>query len=135
MSDPIEIRDYDPLIREILASGGEFRMYPHGVSMLPLIRQGRDSVALVALDALPRKNDILFYQREDGSYILHRVKETAPEGLALWGDNQLELEQGVLPDQIIGRVVRIFRDDREVNCAGLGYRGYVFFWQCRLLRR
>ena len=42
----IRLSDYDPLIREVLASGGEFRLYPHGTSMRPLLRQGRDSVSL-----------------------------------------------------------------------------------------
>ena len=40
MSDPIYIAEYDGLIREVLASGGEFRLYPHGTSMQPLLRQG-----------------------------------------------------------------------------------------------
>ena len=46
MSDPIHLSDHEELIREVLASGGEFRLYPRGTSMLPLIRQGIDSVAL-----------------------------------------------------------------------------------------
>ena len=83
MSDPIYISEYDNLIREVLASGGEFRLYPHGTSMLPLIRQGIDSVALRTLNRPPQKLDILFYKRQDGSYILHRVKEVTTEGLIL----------------------------------------------------
>ena len=40
LADAIEV------IEEILNAGGEFRMYPKGTSMLPLIVQGRDSVVL-----------------------------------------------------------------------------------------
>ena len=91
MSDPICLSDYEEVIREILSSGGEFRRYPHGTSMLPLLRQGIDSVALRSLDRPPQKFDILFYKRRDGSYILHRVKEVKAEGLTMWGDNHTML--------------------------------------------
>ena len=40
LADAIEV------IEDVLASGGEFRMYPKGTSMLPLIVQTRDSVVL-----------------------------------------------------------------------------------------
>ena len=134
MSDPIYIAEYDGLIREVLASGGEFRLYPHGTSMRPLIRQGRDSVALRALDRPAKKWDILFYQRSDGSYILHRVKKVTPKGLILWGDNQLMLEYGVTDDQIIGYAARVFRDDNELDCSSLSYRVYLWLWQFKAVR-
>jgi len=135
LSDPICISEYDSLIREVLASGGEFRLYPHGTSMLPLIRQGIDSVSLYRMDRPPRKNDILFYQRRDGSYILHRVNAVTTEGLSMWGDNQTMLEKGVTEDQIIGRVTRIFRNKNEVNCRGGRYRLYLWLWQFMVIRR
>ena len=134
MNKPIQLSDYDGLIREVLASGGQFRLYPHGTSMLPLLRQGRDSVALRRVDSPIRKNDILFYQRPDGSFVLHRVRAATPEGLTLMGDNQTVPERGVSPDWVIGRVTRIFRDDREVICDGFGYRLYLKLWQFTISR-
>ena len=135
MSDPIYLSDYEELIREVLASGGEFRLYPHGTSMLPLIRQGRDSVALRRLDRPAQALDILFYQRADGSFILHRVKEVTSEGLVLWGDNQIMLEHGVRDDQIIGHAARVFRGEREVDFQSLSYRAYLWLWKKPVLRR
>ena len=134
MCEPIHLSDYDGLIREVLASGGEFRLYPHGSSMLPLLRQGRDSVSLRRVDSPIRRGDILFYQRPDGSFVLHRVRAVAPDGLTLIGDNQTRPEYGVSPDWVIGRVTRIFRDDKEVICDGRGYRWYLRLWQFTILR-
>lgn len=135
MSDPIYLSDYEELIREVLASGGEFRLYPHGTSMLPLIRQGRDSVALRRLDRPAQALDILFYQRDDGSFILHRVKEVTSEGFVLWGDNQIMLEYGVRDDQIIGYAARVFHGEREVDFQSLSYRAYLWLWKKPVLRR
>lgn len=134
MNEPIRLRDYEGLIREVLASGGEFRLYPHGISMLPLLRQGRDSVSLRRVDGPIRKGDILFYQRPDGSFVLHRVRAVTPEGLTMMGDNQTLPEPGVSPDWVIGRVTRIFRDDKEVICDGFGYRLYRRLWQFTISR-
>ena len=135
MSNSIHIAEYDSIIREVLESGGEFRMYPHGTSMRPLLRQGIDSVVLEQLNRAPKKNDILFYQRQDGSYILHRVWEVTDTGLTLVGDNQRMLEYGVTEAQIIGYVTRIYRGEKEINCDGLGYRVYLWLWQFMVIRR
>ena len=135
LSEPIILAEYDGLIREILSTGGEFRLYPRGTSMLPLIRQGKDSVALRKLDRPPVKQDILFYQRVDGSYILHRVKEVTPQGMTMWGDNQHVLEYGVTEDRVIGYAARIFREEKEVDCRGIPYRMYLWLWQFWAVRR
>ena len=135
MSESIHLSDYEELIREVLASGGEFRLYPHGTSMLPLLRQGIDSVALRSLDRPPQKFDILFYKRQDGSFILHRVKEVTKEGIVLWGDNHTMLEYGITEENIIGYAARIFRGDKELDCQGFGYRMYLWLWQFKAVRR
>ena len=134
MGEPISLADYEGLIREVLSSGGEFRLYPRGTSMLPLMRQGRDSVALGQVDTAIRKNDILLYQRPDGSYVLHRVRRGMPDGLTMWGDNQTTPEPGVSPDWVIGRVTRIFRDDVAVACDSHRYRLYLWLWQFTIFR-
>ena len=41
-----DMRELYPLLSEVLESGGEFRLYPKGTSMLPLLREGEDSVLL-----------------------------------------------------------------------------------------
>ena len=135
MSDPIYIAEYDAIIREVLSSGGEFRIYPHGTSMLPLLRQGIDSVALRRLDRPPRKFDILFYQRKDRSYVLHRVKEVTSQGLVLWGDNHTMLEFGITEENIIGYAARIFRGETELDCQSLRYKLYLWLWQFKAIRR
>ena len=63
-SNEIFLDEAIDVIEEILASGGEFKMYPRGISMLPLIKQERDAVVLVrdentALSPM----DIAFYKR------------------------------------------------------------------------
>ena len=74
--EEFSLADYDETIRIVLDSGGEFTVYPKGTSMLPLIRQGRDSVTLAKPSAPLKRGDIAFYLRDNGQYVLHRVVGT-----------------------------------------------------------
>ena len=91
LADAIEV------IEEVLASGGEFRMYPKGTSMLPLIVQTRDSVVLKRnFEDGAKKHDIAFYRRRNGQFVLHRVMDICDDGTyTMCGDNQTELEKGI----------------------------------------
>ena len=52
----------------------------------------------------------------------------------MMGDNQLKPETGVSPEWVIGRVTRIFRDDKEVSRSGCGYRWYLGLWRFTISR-
>lgn len=116
-----------PIMIEQLKSGSAVRFSPHGTSMLPLLRQGRDSVTLVSLTRPLRRFDIAFYKRDDGQYVLHRVV-AIKDSITCIGDNQFEYEKGLRPDQIIAVVSEFSRDGKTVPVSSFGYRAYCFFW-------
>ena len=124
------LADAIDVIEEILAGNGEFRMYPKGTSMLPLIVQGRDSVVLKRnFENGAEKNDIAFYRRDNGQFVLHRVMRIDGDGTyVMCGDNQTTLEYGIKREQIIGYVDRLYRGDKEVSFRCLKYRVYVLIW-------
>ena len=128
------LAEYDETIREVLDSGGAFRIYPRGISMLPLLREGVDSVLLEKPDSALKKGDIAFYRRDDGGYVLHRVIR-AGDSYTMCGDNQLRLETGIEQRHIIGRVCTIYRGDRELSMSGLRYRIYCLLWRSFFIRR
>lgn len=116
-----------PLIQESLAAGKTVRFSPRGISMLPMLRQGIDSVILSPLPQKLRKYDLPLYQRDDGHYILHRIVEVG-EAYTCIGDNQFVLEHGVRHDQMIALVTAFTRGDREIPVTALSYRLYCRFW-------
>lgn len=125
------------VIEEVLASGGEFSIYPKGTSMLPLIVQKRDAVVLRRNGQIPAKrHDIAFYRRDDGHFILHRVMDVSEDGTyTMCGDNQTELERGIRAEQIIGYVSGITRKGKKVKVNGFWYSLYVFLWTKMPIRR
>ena len=116
-----------PLIRESLAAGQSVRFYPRGISMLPMLRQGVDSVLLSPITAPLRKYDIPLYQRNDGKYVLHRIVGAGPSYTCM-GDNQFQPEPGLRSDQMIGVVTCFYRGDREISVKSPVYRVYCRFW-------
>lgn len=116
-----------PLIRERLAAGQSVRFSPRGVSMLPMLRQGKDSVVLSPLPERLKKYDLPLYQREDGAYVLHRVVK-AGETYTCVGDNQFVLEPGLEHRQMIAVVIAFSRGDREHSVNELSHRLYCRFW-------
>ena len=65
MKRKVDIQELAPLIKEVVDSGSQIRIYPSGKSMLPTIVDGRDSVMLTSPTDL-KKMDIVFYQRSNG---------------------------------------------------------------------
>lgn len=125
-----------PLMLEQLKNGGSFRFGPHGTSMMPMIRQGKDSVTVSPIVGRLKKYDLPFYRRDNGQYVLHRILKVTPEGYTCIGDNQFAYERGVRDDQLIGYVTSFYRQDKEIKVTSLSYRLYCRFWHyTRLPRR
>ena len=136
-NEEFSLQEAIPVIDEVLSGGGEFRMYPKGISMLPLIVQGRDSVVLMRNTETPaKKNDIVFYRRKNGQFVLHRVMKIEKNGsYTMCGDNQTVLEKGVEKEQIIGYVSRLYKGEKERDLHSLGYRLYILFYCFMPLRK
>lgn len=129
------LSEYEETIRTVLESGGEFRIYPKGTSMLPLIRMGRDSVCLEKPAGNLKRNDIAFYLRDNGEYVLHRVVKAEGGSYVMCGDNQIMLETGIENRHIIGYVTKIYRGEKLITPKKAGYRLYLFLWRSFFVRR
>ncbi len=116
-----------PLIREALEQGKNVRFSPRGTSMLPMLRQGVDSVVFSPLPRKLRKYDLPLYRRKSGQYVLHRIVE-AGDSYTCVGDNQFELERGLGHEQMIALVTGFYRGDTYHRTDSLPHRLYCRLW-------
>lgn len=131
----IPLSDLMPLIQERIAHGQSVRFYPQGISMLPMLRPGIDSVELSAPPARLKRFDLPLYQRKDGTYVLHRIVKVK-ETYCCAGDNQLSIEESLEHEQVIALVTAFYREDRRYSVRRPTYRLYCHFWPFyRRLRR
>lgn len=131
----LRLDDLMPVIRERLEAGETVEFMPRGVSMLPLLRQGRDAVVLSPLPERLRKYDVVLYRRRNGQYVLHRIVECG-ETYTCMGDNQFAREPGLRREQMIAVMTAYRRDGKLRSVTATGYRVYVRLWHwTRPLRR
>lgn len=116
-----------PLFQERLEAGQKVRFSPRGISMLPMLRQGRDCVILSPVPEKLKKYDLPLYRRDDGKYVLHRVVRV-DETYTCIGDNQFVYEPGLRHDQMIAVVSAFCRDEKQYSISHMGYRIYCRLW-------
>lgn len=123
----IPLKQLLPLIQERLAMGQSVRFSPRGSSMLPMLRQGIDSVVLSPVPDRLKKYDLPLYRRADGQFVLHRIVKTGDSYTCL-GDNQFQLEHGVQPQQMIAMVTAFYRGKKRYSVKHPLYWLYCRFW-------
>lgn len=124
-----------PLFQEVLAAGKSVTFSPKGTSMLPMLRQGRDTVTLSPVPERLRKYDLPLYRRDNGQFVLHRIIRVG-ETYTCMGDNQYKPEPGLRRDQMIAVMTSFCRNGRTVSADDAGYRFYCRLWcAVRPLRR
>lgn len=125
MNEKLNLAELEPLIREIMEKGGEFKLKTNGVSMRPLLGDGTDSVFLVSPKRELDVGDIAFYKRESGQFVLHRVVGKRRDGYVMRGDNQIEGEYRVPHKSVIAEVTAVEKNGKRISVNDAEYLKYV----------
>lgn len=125
----LPLKEMYPLIEETIRAGREITITVRGNSMSPFLHDSRDQAVLASAEGrCIRRGDIVFYQRDSGQFVMHRVYDVRADGVMRFaGDAQWELETGVRPDQIRAFVPRVVRKGKEISCE----KG-VWHWVMRM---
>ncbi len=123
----ISLAEIYPVISQKLEAGGSVELPITGTSMLPLLVWGRDTVT-VKKQTDYKKYDIIFYRRDNGQFVLHRIIGKNGKGFILCGDNQTTREYGIENRHIIGAVTDINRNGRRFSVLRSFYRFYSKIW-------
>ena len=100
-----------------------------GVSMLPLLRQGRDLFTVRRKGSERCKaGDVVLYRRPPDRYVLHRVIEVRENDYVILGDNCIAKERGIKDEDILGIMTSFVRNGRQHSTDEAGYRFYTAVW-------
>ena len=129
-----EIQKYT--IEEILAQKGRYVGPTVGVSMLPMLKNRRDTIVVLPKTSRLKPLDVALYKRGN-DYVLHRVLSVTDDGYIIRGDNCYANET-VPEEAVIGVLTEFFRKDKHVLCSDEKYLKYVRkrlkYYKIRLLR-
>lgn len=116
-------------IEALLKGGKTIRLFPEGYSMYPLLMPGRDEVIL---SPLPKRKlcrgDVVLYRRDQGILVLHRVCRCRKDGFYMVGDNQVQTEGPIRPDQMIGIMTGMVRKGKMISTDDWWYRLMSGIW-------
>lgn len=114
-------------IGRLMAEGSEVVFKPKGVSMLPFIRGGRDSVVLRKPSSV-KAGDIVLAKTDDSRYVLHRIIKAEKGRLTLMGDGNISGHEHCTDSDVLGVATKIIRDGKEIDCQSPEHLKKVKRW-------
>lgn len=119
---------YVSMLRDLVNEGKECRLLISGSSMAPFLVHERDSIVFSKPDRELRRGDMVFYQRDNGQYVMHRILKVKPEGLYIIGDAQTEVEGPVKPEQVFALVTKVNRKGKWVGPGNFWWWFFSTVW-------
>jgi hypothetical protein len=110
-------------IEEVLAQNGKYIGPTVGVSMLPMLKNRRDTIVVLPKTERLKPLDVALYRRGD-AYILHRVLSVTEKGYIIRGDNCYS-DENVPENAVIGVLSEFFRKNKHYYCTDEKYLKYV----------
>ncbi len=110
-------------IETVLMENGKYVGPTVGVSMLPMLKNRRDTIVVLPKKERLKPLDVALYKRGD-AYILHRVLEVKEGGYLIRGDN-CYTDENVPENAVIGVLSEFFRKGKHYDCTDEKYLEYV----------
>ncbi len=111
---------------EYINQNGKLTYANKGVSMMPLLKQGRDLFTVEKKTSQRcKKNDVVLYKRGK-DYVLHRIIEVRPQDYVILGDNCIKKEYGTTDEDILGVMTDFKHNGKDYSVDDWQYRLYTF---------
>ncbi len=125
----VDTREYVSVLRGLTEEGHEVNMLIAGSSMSPFLIHQRDYIYFSKPTSPLRRGDMVFYQRDTGQYVMHRICKANKDGTYdIIGDAQYQIEHGIREDQIFARVNSIVRDGKTIRPGNFWWFFFEKIW-------
>ena len=125
----VNTQEYVSMLRELTEQGREVNMLISGNSMSPFLMHGRDSIRLKKPERKLRKGDMVFFQRKDGAYVMHRIHHINKEGkLFIIGDAQVDMEGPIDKEQVFAIITKVKRKGKWIAPGDFWWEFFEHIW-------
>lgn len=124
----LDTQKYVSVLKDLVEEGKEVGILIAGSSMEPFLKNERDHIYFKAPDRELEKGDMVFYRRDNGQYIMHRIVKVSSEGYYLLGDNQVIVEGPLRREQIFAIVTKVKRKGQILEPGNLQWKFYAKVW-------
>lgn len=115
-------------VEELLKTCDEVMTCTRGISMRPLLRQGRDIVVIKKPQFPLKVGDAPIYKvKNKKELVLHRILKVNDDGSYIIRGDNLFFKEHVFENQIVGVMRAFYREGKYCECEkSLKYKVYVF---------
>lgn len=120
---------YLEVLRDLSKEGKEVSLKISGWSMNPFLSHQRDYIYFKKPDRKLKKGDMAFFQRDNGSFAMHRIYKDNKDGTYQFlGDGQSVIENPIRQDQIFGLVNAVKRKGKIITSKNVIWKFYQYVW-------
>ena len=124
----VDTNEYVSVLRELAEEGKVVSMLISGSSMAPFLCHNRDYIYFTKPERELKRGDMVFYQRDTGQYVMHRIYKKKPEGYYMVGDAQTQIEGPLRREQIFARIVKVKRKGRILQPGDFWWEFFEYVW-------
>lgn len=124
----VESKEYMSVLRELAEEGKVIFIRVIGRSMSPFLCHDRDYIYFTKPGRELRRGDMVFYQRDNGQYVMHRIVRVRKDGYYMAGDAQTQIEGPLRRDQIFALITQVKRKDRILQPGDFWWEFFEHVW-------
>ena len=124
----VDTREYVSVLRGIAEEGKVASLRIAGSSMSPFLAHDRDYIYFTKPDRELKRGDMVFYQRLNGQYVMHRIWKKKEDGYYIVGDAQTEIEGPVRREQIFALIIKVKRKGRILRPGSFWWEFFEHIW-------
>ena len=128
MARIVDIHTYMPMLIELINKGHDVNFIVTGTSMTPFLINGRDTVIISPITSSLKRGDIVFFQRQNGQYVMHRIVKVKKDGFYLVGDHQTIIEGPISRSQIFGIIHTVIRKGATITEGDFVWWLFAHVW-------
>lgn len=124
----VDTNEYVSVLRELAEEGRVVSMLIAGSSMSPFLCHNRDYIYFTRPDRELRRGDMVFYQRDTGQYVMHRIYKKKTDGYYMVGDAQTQIEGPLRRDQIFALIIKVKRKGKIIRPGNFWWEFFEHVW-------
>lgn len=124
----IDTGAYVSVLRQLVESGKEVNLRVSGNSMAPFLIHQRDMVYFGPVRKPIKKGKIVFYQRDNGQFVMHRLYRVRGNSCWMIGDAQTQIEGPLTQDHIFGEITAVSRKGKMIQPGDFWWEFFEHIW-------
>lgn len=124
----LDTKAYLSSLKELVETGEEVAVPVSGSSMTPFLGDSRDWILMKKPERQFRVGDMVFYQRNSGQFVMHRIYKVKPEGCYMIGDSQWQQEGPIAKEQIFAYIIKVKRKEKWIGPGNLCWEFFEHIW-------